>query len=300
MIITIVIPFYKLSFFDAALKSLANQTDKRFKVVIGDDASPEDPKPLLDTYKGQFDFKYHRFAVNLGSISLVAQWNRCIELIDFDTSWLLILGDDDVLGDNVIKEFYKNVAHVNGLDINVIKYATVVIDEDDKEISKVFSNDEFLLATDAFYDKISDKSRSSLGEYIFRKTTYDAIGFKEYGLAWHSDDMAWLDFSYFKNLFCINTEKIFIRVSDKSISGGNAHSPAKMEASFKFYHNLVYNHLYNFRFSQRNLILRIYESTLMQCKGKSAVDYFNMISLFAKNGFFLSVIRFTMRFFIKY
>lgn len=300
MNITIVIPYYKLSFFEATLKSLVEQTNKHFSVVIGDDASPEDPKPLLDHYKGQIDYKYHRFDDNLGSISLVAQWNRCIDLIDNDTSWILILGDDDVLGPNVIKEFYKNLDEITLNKINVVRYSTVVINEDGKEITRVFNNKKIIAATEAFYDKISDQSRSSLGEYIFKKSVYDEIGFKEYGLAWHSDDMAWLDFSNFKNLFCIDTEKIYIRVSDKSISGGTDNSSAKIQASFLFYHDLVYQHLNKFKWSQRNLLLRIYESKLLPVKGKSFATYFQMILLFAKNGFFVSVLRFSIRFFIKY
>lgn len=46
--LAIIIPYYKLRFFEATLESLANQTDKRFKVYIGDDASPENLADLLE------------------------------------------------------------------------------------------------------------------------------------------------------------------------------------------------------------------------------------------------------------
>ena len=75
--LAIVIPFYKLTFFEATLQSLANQTDKRFKIYIGDDASPEDCSVLLEKYKGKLDFLYKRFESNLGGISLVKQWEQC-------------------------------------------------------------------------------------------------------------------------------------------------------------------------------------------------------------------------------
>jgi glycosyltransferase involved in cell wall biosynthesis len=68
--LAIIIPYYKLTFFEATLQSLAHQIDKRFKVYIGDDASPEDPSELLEKYQGKFDFVYHRFDSNLGGISL--------------------------------------------------------------------------------------------------------------------------------------------------------------------------------------------------------------------------------------
>ena len=72
--LAIVIPYYKRSFFKETLQSLANQTDKRFKVYIGDDASPENPLDLLEHYKGSFDFEYKRFETNEGATSLVKQW----------------------------------------------------------------------------------------------------------------------------------------------------------------------------------------------------------------------------------
>ncbi len=40
--LAIVISFYKIIFFEETLQSLANQIDKRFKVCIGNDASPSD------------------------------------------------------------------------------------------------------------------------------------------------------------------------------------------------------------------------------------------------------------------
>ena len=46
--LAIIIPYYKLTFFEDTLESLANQTDKLFKVYIGDDASPENPTDLLE------------------------------------------------------------------------------------------------------------------------------------------------------------------------------------------------------------------------------------------------------------
>ena len=47
MMLAIIIPYYKIVFFEETLKSLSEQTDKRFKVYIGDDASPENPANLI-------------------------------------------------------------------------------------------------------------------------------------------------------------------------------------------------------------------------------------------------------------
>ena len=104
--LSIIIPFYKIAFFDTTMQSLANQSNKNFNVFIGDDASPDSPEKLLEKYQGKFNFTYKKFNDNLGSISLVKQWERCIDMMK-DEEWFMILGDDDVLGEKVVEEFYK-------------------------------------------------------------------------------------------------------------------------------------------------------------------------------------------------
>lgn len=49
--LAIVIPFFKLDYFEKTLESLANQTNKNFNLYIGDDFSPETPLKLLEKYK---------------------------------------------------------------------------------------------------------------------------------------------------------------------------------------------------------------------------------------------------------
>jgi glycosyltransferase involved in cell wall biosynthesis len=85
--LAIVVPYFKLTFFEATLESLANQTDKRFKVYIGDDASPENPSSLLEQYKESINFKYKRFYNSIGSISLVKQWEHCMTMVQ-EEEWM--------------------------------------------------------------------------------------------------------------------------------------------------------------------------------------------------------------------
>lgn len=44
--LAIVMPAYKARFLRQALESIAQQTDKRFTVYVGDDASPDDIKEI--------------------------------------------------------------------------------------------------------------------------------------------------------------------------------------------------------------------------------------------------------------
>jgi hypothetical protein len=147
--LAIVIPYFKRTFFEATLESLANQTDKRFKVYIGDDATPENPSDLLEKYKGKFDFAYHRFETNLGGISLTQQWERCIALSG-EEGWIMILGDDDVLGENVTAAFYDNLPEVEQKEINVVRFATQKIGRDGNFISDFYYHPQIENAVDFF------------------------------------------------------------------------------------------------------------------------------------------------------
>ena len=125
--LAIIIPYYKLTFFDSTLVSLANQTDMRFNLYIGDDASPENPSILLEKYREKIDFVYHRFDSNLGSKSLVKQWERCIA-ISGKEEWIMILGDDDMLSENVVEAFYENLEEIKSVS-NVVRFSTCKIDD---------------------------------------------------------------------------------------------------------------------------------------------------------------------------
>jgi glycosyltransferase involved in cell wall biosynthesis len=238
--LAIIIPYYKLTFFEATLQSLSNQTNQRFKVYIGDDASPENPATLLEKFKEQFDFRYHRFETNLGGASLVKQWERCIVLSDKE-EWIMILGDDDVLGENVVENFYKNLKEIK-LNFNVVRFASCKIDREGNESSSIYHSPKIGSATDIIFKGI----RSSLSEYVFTRNKIVNIGFKDFPLAWYSDVLAVLEFSNFKDVFSINEAVVYIRISNLSISGNQDNNELKSKAKFYFYSYLLNNKLNKF------------------------------------------------------
>ena len=258
--LAIIIPYYKITFFEATLQSLANQTDKRFKVYIGDDASPEDCSALLQKFKGQFDFTYHRFESNLGGRSLTQQWERCIALSG-DEEWLMILGDDDVLGENVVEEFYKQYDVFKDMS-NLLRFSTQLIDSRRQKLFGVFNHPEFESGIDFLYRKITGQTRSSLSEYIFRKKVFDRHIFKNYPLAWHSDDKAWVDFAEEKSIYSINNSLVNIRYSAQSISGSQDNLDLKNRASVQFYRDIINEYFHQFNKVQKLYVLRKYEGLL--------------------------------------
>lgn len=292
--LAIIIPYFKLTFFEATLQSLASQTDKRFKVYIGDDASPEYCTSLLRQYEGLFDFIYHRFETNLGGTSLTQQWERCIALSN-NEEWLMILGDDDVLGENVVEEFYKQKRK----NINVLRFATIVIDENNVPISGKFIHPALEKASDFFFRKLNNETRSSLSEYIFKNTSYQQNKFSNYPLAWYSDDMAWIKFSNPTQIASINEAVIYFRYSDENISGKKDNIHLKEQAKFSFFQQILTEELIHFNPKQILRLLIAYEVLLRDC---NLLNFSNIVFLtyqYAKIGKIYCLLSFFKRQFIK-
>jgi hypothetical protein len=239
--LAIIIPYYKLAFFEAALQSLANQTDMRFRVYIGDDASPEDCSTVLKQFEGRFDFKYHRFETNIGGTSLTQQWERCIELFDEEVKWFMILGDDDYLSKNVVAEFYKNYTEINE-NSYVVRYATKVINQIDNSQSELYTNPLFESGIDYISRKINGKTRGSLSEFVFNKKEFLNYKFTNYPSAFYSDDKIVLDLSAKKKIFSSNGAIVFVRISSESLSGQTEKVNDKLFlARFQFFQYLIKN-----------------------------------------------------------
>jgi hypothetical protein len=264
-VLAIVISYYKLTFFEATLQSLVNQTNKKFKVYIGNDASPENPSVLLEKYKPQLDFNYQQFDNNLGSVSLVKQWERCMNFIG-DEQLVIILGDDDTLSENCVELFYQNLNKAETHNCDVIRFATKVIDEKGKAISNLHIHPEIENSIDFLFRKIKGGTRSSLSEYVFKKNDISNIGFKNFPLGWHSDDLAVLEFSKFKNIYTINSSTVFVRLSTLNISGMSDNLKQKNIATFNYYYYLLNNKEPLFDAKQTEILLFRLEKTFQDNK----------------------------------
>lgn len=279
--LAIIISYYKLSYFEETLQSLANQTDKRFKVYIGDDASPENPTALLNQYQGKFDFVYHRFENNLGGTSLPKQWERCIALSDKE-EWLMILGDDDYLSENVVVQFYAHLLEFES-KANVVRFSSRTIVEAENHKATICLHPVWETATDAFLRKFKMITRSSLSEYVFTKKSYEKYGFYDYPLAWNSDDRAWLDFSDDKPIYSINEGLVCVRLSNLNITGKKDNLAMKNASLVAFYSHLIQHKLCYYTKYERIKIIRKYHYELKNSKQLDAKDWVFLIKNYVRH-----------------
>ncbi len=252
MKLAIVIPYYKITFLEDCLNSLVAQTNNDFKVYIGNDFSPNDPEELINQFRGNIDITYEQFPNNLGMTSLVKQWERCISLVE-EEEWVLLMGDDDVLGVNCVSDFYNNLEEITKLDINVFRYSSQVINETGTAISNVYDHPLIENSIDFLFRRLEGLTRSSLSEYIFRKEKIIIERFKEFPLAWHTDDLAILEFSDFENIYSVSSSTVLFRNSGYNISSKSDNTIQKNLANFYFYHYLIKEH--SNKFSQYQLTI---------------------------------------------
>ncbi|EMY3584144.1 glycosyltransferase family 2 protein [Flavobacterium psychrophilum] len=263
--LAIVIPYYKINFFKETLDSLASQTNKNFKVYIGNDASLDNPWELLSKYQGDFDFEYHEFQENLGGTSLVNQWHRCVDLAKKE-QWLMLLCDDDTISENYIEAFYNHIKEVNSLNVAVVRYASQVIDENNIPLSVIVQHPKLESAIDFLFRKLKGGSRSTLSEYIFKREMVLKVRFKNLPLAWFSDLLGVLEFSEFKNIYTINEALLKFRLSGINITSKTDDVVLKNEAAFQFYYYLLTIGKKHFNKYQISVLLNTLENTFFNNK----------------------------------
>lgn len=239
--LAIVIPYYKKAFFKETLLSLEKQTDKRFFVYIGNDGSPEDPKQLIEETLLNTNFSYKKYEDNLGAKSLSSHWERVLDLVN-DEEWIMILGDDDVLDPNIVFEFYNNLELANKNNISLIKFSRCNINKTGTKLNDYTSLPQIYSSIQFLSDRLKGKIHSTLSENIFRKNIYKKYRFQDLPLAWHTDDIALLEFSDLKNFIFVTEGKLHIRISEMSISGQDNNNPRKAYATYFFLDYILKNY----------------------------------------------------------
>ena len=231
--LAIVIPAYKGLFLRHTLESIARQTDKRFTVYVGDDASPDNIKQICDDFTDRFDLVYTRFNENLGHKSLVAQWNRCIELSS--EPWIWLFCDDDVMEPVCVEMFYKTLEAAED-KYTVLRFNTLTIN-DEGEVTRV--NPPHPLKEKGIhfiYHRLRDERLSYVSEYIFARQAYiENSGMVDFPIAWCSDDASWLTFTGDKEILTIQDAKVLWRRGAYNITpSAEKHQTFRIEASYEF------------------------------------------------------------------
>lgn len=166
-----IITYNRAKRLDRCLDSIFSQVgnDRRFEVVVSDNASTDDTTGILKDYESRFDnFRFHRNETNLGAVE-----NLLIVMDELQGEYLFPHGDDDYFKDGTLTElldcvrnhpecglFYINILSDTGAVLSLagmdryLGYASIY---------STFISSFLMKKSD--YDQIKDK-RKFAGSYI--------------------------------------------------------------------------------------------------------------------------------------
>lgn len=232
---TFLLPAYKATYFEEALRSIKAQTYGDFKVLVSDDCSPEPLKPIFDRVCGNDSrFAFRRNEQNMGSKSLVAHWNLLVGMCN--TDWLIMASDDDVYEPSFLEEADALLAKYPLA--NLLRGRSQVIDGAGTCKTTEDVADEWLDTLHYAHRIYQSDYAGGIASYIYRTEALKQKGmFPDWPQAWFSDEAA--NFIMADHGCCFTNGVTFkVRVSDINISGqwGNPEdSRKKVAATYAFF-----------------------------------------------------------------
>lgn len=258
--LAIIIPAYKYQFLSQSLESIANQTCKNFNLYIGDDASPDDIGSIIEPFKKLMTIVYKKFEQNLGSVSLIRQWSRCIELSE-NEEFIWLFSDDDIMPYDAVERFYNELGNSEYYDL--YRFNLQFINEKSEVIRDVTAHPRIESGQEFLKRRLTFSTLSSACEYIFSRKIYKQNnGFVEFPLAWCSDDATWSVFARGKGILTITGNPVSMRMSGLNISSEIISNKLKFFAvvSFvkwihqNFKRDIAYEYYYFYLRSQINTL----------------------------------------------
>lgn len=303
---TFVLAAYKAKFLKESIASILNQNYADFKLIVSDDCSPENLKPIVDSFSDE-RLSYRRNEVNMGGKDLVAHWNLLVGLVD--TEFLIMASDDDVYERGFLAE----------IDRLVCKYPQV--DQFRARVQMINESEE-VFWEDLHYEEFQSQLKfcafnpnTCVANNVFRTSRLKAIGgFVSFPMAWSSDLATEMAMS---TNGVVNTDRILFNfrqsgINISSVRKNKETDKKKLEAVFQF-HNWASLFISEMKFD-KTLLNTIYYNQLKvkintvvidQCVSSSwALSFLEYIRLYRKlkkGGYFFhrSVLLCSMKYFIS-
>jgi glycosyltransferase involved in cell wall biosynthesis len=227
---SICIPAYKNKFLKACINSILVQEEEQFELIVLNDNSPE---PVEDTVKEFNDprIRYYKNDTNVGAYQLVDNWNKCLDLALGE--YLVIMGDDDLLEPNYLKEFAKLIAlHP---DLEVFHCRSQIIDESGVTQLLTPSCPEFEDVYDAIWHRLNQYRSNYISDFMYRTSSLRARGgFYFLPLAWGSDDITAFIAAAEKGIAHSNKPVFKYRSHGLSITSTSSNDLGKLEADLGY------------------------------------------------------------------
>jgi glycosyltransferase involved in cell wall biosynthesis len=238
--LAIIIPAFKIDFFEEALNSLASQTNKNFNVYVGDDCSPYNLEAISEKFKEVLNIFYKKFEVNIGSKNLVNQWERSINLSQ-DEKWIWLFSDDDIADTHCVENFLELVK-INDDRFDVYRFNVSVINKNGELIRSTPEGPFEETSEEMAYHLLRNERGNSMPDHIFSRGIFIKKGLVFTDYAQGADWAISILFSSDKGIAIIPGAKVFWRSSGLNISSGGFQRRNKMLPGYLQFTKWLINH----------------------------------------------------------
>lgn len=233
---SVTIPAFKSRFLPECIKSILNQSDKDFELILVDDASPEDLQFVVE----KFDdgrIRYFRNDKGFGARNVVGNWNKCLE--HARGKYIICMGDDDMLLPDCLADYRALISRHPGLGV----YHTRLkfINEKGSVIDLADERPEYESVYSQMWHVFQSKRRQVIGDFLFDVKRLRSIGgFYDLPFAWNSDKLSADYAAWDTGVANTATFGFLYRQNRFNITSNTNHALGKIEAlqkSLQWYRN---------------------------------------------------------------
>lgn len=214
LLISVCIYTYNRSaYLGESIKSVLNQTHKNYEIIIVDDGSTENNKEVIEQI-GSPKIRYYKNDSNMGR---PFARNRCIK--ESQGSYILWLGDDDILQENILQEY---VAILNDKpDTDVIYCNIQAFDNETGENFQIFSAEDYTSTNDRILENLVRGSGITDGGSLIRKSLYEEYGYYNEEYLRAQDNEFWSRIATKTKFYKLNKIRYYYRKHKSNASFGD-------------------------------------------------------------------------------
>lgn len=220
------LPAFKGKFLNQSISSVLNQTYTNFELIIINDFSPDPVREIVKQFKDS-RISYYENEFNIGSESVIRNWNKCLDKAHGE--YFILLGDDDVMDPYYLQEF--NMLIKKYPDLNIYHCRTRLIDENSNITGLTPLCPDYETVYDNIWHRINAYRIQFISDFVYNtKELKTNNGFYDLPLAWYSDDVSSYIASMEKGI--AYTSKPLLNFRNSSISISTSGNPEKKMLAF--------------------------------------------------------------------